>query len=53
MKSYDKIPHWNKAILGEPTIAFLKNDGSNLRFEFSKKRGEFYKFGTGMTRGRG
>jgi hypothetical protein len=45
MKHYDKIPHWNKGPFGEETIAFLKNDGSNLRFEFSKNKG-WYKFGT-------
>jgi hypothetical protein len=31
-----------------PCIAFVKYDGSNLRFEFSKKRG-WYKFGTRKT----
>ena len=45
MKHYDKIPHWNKGPFDEETIAFLKNDGSNLRFEFSKSKG-WYKFGT-------
>lgn len=44
MKQYDSIEyfgeHW-----GLPIIAFDKLDGSNLRFEYSHKRG-FYKFGT-------
>jgi hypothetical protein len=44
MKQYNSIDyfgdHW-----GLPVIAFDKLDGSNLRFEFSQKRG-FYKFGT-------
>lgn len=44
MKSYNSIEyfgeHW-----GLPIIAFDKLDGSNLRFEWSKKRG-FYKFGS-------
>ncbi len=45
MKTYHKIPHWNKGIFGQPVIAFDKLDGSNMRFEWSKKRG-FHKFGT-------
>ncbi len=45
MKSYNSIPHWNKGPFGEKTIAFDKLDGSNLRFEYGKKRG-WYKFGT-------
>jgi len=44
MKLYPKIPGSNK-IPNKPCIAFEKYDGSNLRFEWSKKRG-FYKFGT-------
>ena len=44
MKSYPSIEyygdHW-----GAHGIAFDKMDGSNLRFEWSKKKG-FYKFGT-------
>jgi hypothetical protein len=44
MKQYDSIDyygdHW-----GLPIVAFDKLDGSNLRFEYSHKRG-FYKFGT-------
>ena len=45
MKSYNSISHWNKGPFGQSTIAFDKIDGSNLRFEWGKKRG-FYKFGT-------
>lgn len=48
MKSYDKIEYWNKGYFGEPVIAFDKLDGSNMRFEWSHKRG-FYKFGTRTT----
>jgi hypothetical protein len=44
VKSYNSIEyfgeHW-----GIPVIAFDKLDGSNLRFEWNKKRG-FYKFGS-------
>jgi len=44
MKSYNTIPYygdyWNI-----PVIGFDKLDGSNIRSEWSKKRG-FYKFGT-------
>jgi len=44
MKQYDTIDyygdHW-----GLPVLAFDKLDGSNIRVEFSHKRG-FYKFGT-------
>lgn len=44
MKQYPSIP---PAIhhIGQPCIAFYKYDGSNLRFEYSKKAG-WYKFGT-------
>lgn len=45
MKTYPKIQHWNKGEFGSHCIAFNKKDGSNLRFEYSKKRG-WYKFGT-------
>ena len=48
MKTYDKIEYWNRGPFGENTIAFFKNDGSNLRFEFSKNKG-WYKFGTRNT----
>lgn len=45
MKSYNSIPYWNKGMFGEKCIAQLKEDGSNLRFEWNKNSG-FYKFGT-------
>jgi hypothetical protein len=44
MKTYWTIPGPSKAPAA-PCIAFDKLDGSNLRFEWSKKRG-WYKFGT-------
>ena len=44
MKQYDSIEYFGEH-LGIPTIAFDKIDGSNIRAEFSQKRG-FYKFGT-------
>ena len=44
MKQFQHIDYFEKN-LGLPTIAFDKLDGSNLRFEWSRKRG-FYKFGT-------
>jgi hypothetical protein len=44
MKQYWEIPGPSKAPHA-PCIAFDKLDGSNLRFEWSKKRG-WYKFGT-------
>ena len=45
MKSYPKIDYYNKGIIGSPVICFDKLDGSNIRFEWSRKRG-WYKFGT-------
>lgn len=45
MKSYHKIPHWNKGEFGCKTLGFMKIDGSSVRFEYNTKRG-FYKFGT-------
>jgi hypothetical protein len=45
MKQYPSIEYWNHGVFGETCYAFDKLDGSNLRFEFSKKRG-WYKFGT-------
>lgn len=45
MKQYPEIPGSSKAPLGRPCIAFYKYDGSNLRWEWSPKRG-WYKFGT-------
>lgn len=44
MKQYDTIPYYGD-FWGSEIIAFDKLDGSNLRFEYSPKRG-FYKFGT-------
>jgi hypothetical protein len=44
MKQYDSIDYFGD-YWGLPILAFDKLDGSNLRFEFSHKRG-FYKFGT-------
>jgi len=44
MKHYPEIPGSSKARLGVPCIAFYKYDGSNLRWEWSPKRG-WYKFG--------
>ena len=44
MKQYDSIPYFGDN-WGLPIIAFDKLDGSNIRCEYSTKRG-FYKFGT-------
>lgn len=44
MKHYDSIPYFGD-YWGLPVVAFDKLDGSNIRVEFSQKRG-FYKFGT-------
>jgi hypothetical protein len=45
MKTYPEILGSSKAPLGEQCIAFVKYDGSNLRWEWSAKKG-WYKFGT-------
>ncbi len=45
MKQYPKIEFYNKGIVGLECYAFDKLDGSNLRFEWGRKRG-WYKFGT-------
>ena len=45
MKTYRSIPHSGKAPRGEECFVFVKYDGSNLRFEWSKKSG-WYKQGT-------
>ncbi len=45
MKHYPSIKGPRDAPLGERCIAFRKYDGSNLRWEWSLKRG-WYKFGT-------
>lgn len=44
MKQYPKIEHI-KDIIGMEAIVFDKLDGSNLRFEWNRKRG-WFKFGT-------
>jgi len=44
MKQYDSIEYYGD-YWGSEIVAFDKLDGSNLRFEYSPKRG-FYKFGT-------
>lgn len=48
MKQYPSIAHYDDSILGTSLIAFNKLDGSNLRFEWSKKKG-WNKFGTRRT----
>ena len=45
MKQYPQIDGSNKAPIGEQCFAFVKYDGSNLRWEWSPKKG-WYKFGT-------
>jgi hypothetical protein len=45
MKQYPSLDYWTPKMLGEYVYAFDKLDGSNLRFEWSSKRG-WYKFGT-------
>ena len=45
MLQYPEIPGPAKVPLGRSCIAFSKYDGSNLRFEWTPKRG-WYKFGT-------
>ena len=45
MKQYDHIDYSNKRLLHQPIYAFDKLDGSNMRFEWSKKR-SWYKFGS-------
>lgn len=45
MLQYPSISGSSKAPLGKPCIAFYKYDGSNLRWEWSKKKG-WNKFGT-------
>ena len=48
MKQYPKILYFDQAPLNEQCYAFDKLDGSNIRAEWSKKRG-WYKFGTRNT----
>jgi len=45
MKPYPSIPHVSEKHLGLICYSFVKYDGSNLRFEYSRKQG-WYKFGT-------
>jgi hypothetical protein len=45
MKTYPSIPGSKQSPIGTHCTAFYKYDGSNLRWEWSKKQG-FYKFGT-------
>jgi hypothetical protein len=45
MKTYPSLGYWNNAPFGESCIGFKKLDGSNMRFEWSKKRG-WYKVGS-------
>lgn len=45
MKEYPSIPKVLNEYLGREIIAFKKYDGSNLRTEFSRKKG-WHKFGT-------
>ncbi len=45
MKSYPKIEHYNKGLMGQKCYAFYKHDGSNFRAEWGRKRG-WYKYGT-------
>lgn len=45
MKNYPKIEYHNKGLFGEYCYAFDKLDGSQIRIEYSRKRG-WYKFGT-------
>jgi hypothetical protein len=48
MKTYPKIEYLTDKFIGKKFWAFDKLDGSNLRFEWNKKRG-WYKFGTRKT----
>lgn len=45
MKQYPHIEYWNQCKYGSTVWGFDKLDGTNIRAEWSKKRG-FYKFGT-------
>lgn len=45
MKAYPSIQYWNKGIYGDRVWVFEKLDGTQIRAEWSKKRG-FYKFGS-------
>jgi hypothetical protein len=45
MKSYPNMQYFDKGIHGSYIYAFNKLDGTNIRIEWSRKRG-WYKFGT-------
>lgn len=45
MLQYPSIMSWKKAPIGKPCVAFYKYDGSNLRWEWTPKKG-WIKFGT-------
>lgn len=45
MLQYPSINSWRKSPIGKPCVAFYKYDGSNLRWEWSPKRG-WTKYGT-------
>lgn len=45
MKTYPSIRNTKQGYFGQPCFAFEKLDGSNIRYEWSKKRG-WYKFGS-------
>lgn len=45
MLQYPSILSWRKCPIGQPCYAFVKYDGSNLRFEYSPKKG-WSKYGT-------
>lgn len=45
MLQYPSIMSWKKAPISKPCIAFYKYDGSNLRWEWTPKKG-WTKFGT-------
>lgn len=46
MKEYPKTYGFDPSHLNKPCWAFYKYDGSNLRFEYSRKQKKWYKFGT-------
>jgi hypothetical protein len=46
MKEYPKTYGLDDKYIDQPCLAFYKYDGSNLRFEYSKKSKKWYKFGT-------
>lgn len=48
MLQYPSITGWKKAPIGKPCVAFYKHDGSNLRWEWSPKKG-WSKYGTRKT----